>query len=94
QATWRVGKNTSITGQFNHLEAQGSYKTSAAGFSDVGGYSGLDAVRQESFLDLQHDLNGGWGLTARVASLSYEDKESDLEDEKASEISASVSKRW
>ncbi|UCG38303.1 MAG: hypothetical protein JSV00_08940, partial [bacterium] len=29
QATWRVGKNTSITGQFNHLEAQGAYKTSA-----------------------------------------------------------------
>jgi hypothetical protein len=83
-----------VTGHYSHLLAQGDYEVATAGFTDVNGYSGMDAVQQESAVDLMYTMDGGWGVTARLANLSYEDKESDLEDEKVNQVSASVTKRW
>ena len=94
QAVWSASKKLQVTGQYSYLQAEGAYDTDAPGFTDVGELSGLDAVQQESFLDLKYTMNSGWGLSARLAQLSYEDRESSLEDEDISEISASVTRRW
>lgn len=94
QAVWNASKKLQVTGQYSYLQAEGSYDTDAPGFSDVESFSGLDAVQKESFLDLKYTRNDGWGVAARLAQLSYKDRESSLEDEDISEISASVSRRW
>ena len=94
QAVWRANKKLQVTGQYSYLVAEGDYDVSTAGFTDVSDYSGLDAVQQESAVDIHYTMDGGWGVTARLANLTYEDKDSGLEDEKINQISASVSKRW
>ncbi|MDF1536487.1 MAG: hypothetical protein P1S46_08315 [bacterium] len=94
QAVWRAGKKLQVAGQYTYLMAEGDYDVSTAGFTDVSDYSGLDAVQQESAVDLLYTMDGGWGISARLANLSYEDKESGLEDEKVNQVSASVTKRW
>jgi hypothetical protein len=60
----------------------------------VGDYSGLDSVQQETAVDVLYTMDGGWGVSARLANLTYEDKNSGLEDEKINQVSASVTKRW
>jgi hypothetical protein len=94
QAVWRASKKLQLTGHYSYLLATGNYEVATAGFTDVNDYSGMDAIQQESAVDLIYTMDGGWGVTARLASLSYEDKESDLEDEKVNQVSASVTKRW
>jgi hypothetical protein len=94
QAAWNASRSLLVTGRYSYLQAEGSYKTDATGFEDVGAYSGLDAVQQESSLDLDYTLGGGWGLAARLAKLTYKDKASDLDDEDISQLSASVTRRW
>jgi len=94
QAVWSASKKVQLTGQYSYLQAEGSFDSDIPGFSDVGSYSGLDAVQQESFLDFNYTMNHGWGLSARFAQLSYEDKQSDLPEEDISEVSASVTKKW
>jgi hypothetical protein len=94
QAVWNASKKLQVTGQYSYLKAEGSYDADTTGFLDVEDYSGLDAVQQESFLDLQYTLNDGWGMSARFAQLSYEDKKSSLEDEDISQVSASVTRKW
>jgi len=94
QAVWNASKKLQITGQYSYLQAEGSFDVDTTGFTDVEDYSGLDAIQQELFLDLRYTMNDGWGVSTRFARLSYEDKESSLEDEDASEISASVTRRW
>jgi hypothetical protein len=94
QAVWSATKKLQVTGQYSYLQAEGSYDADTTGFDDVEGYSGLDATQQESFLDLNYTMNDGWGVSARLAQLSYEDKQSDLADEDISEVSASVTRRW
>ena len=94
QAVWTASKKLQVIGQYSYLQAEGSYDTDASGFADVGDLSGLDAVQKESSLDLKYTLNSGWGASARLAHLSYEDRKSSLEDEDIREISAAVSRRW
>lgn len=94
QAVWRASRKLQVTGHYSYLMAEGDYDVASAGFADVNSYSGLDAVQQESAVDLMYTMNGGWGVSARLANLTYEDKKSDLEDEEVSQVSASVSKRW
>lgn len=94
QAVWNASRKLQITGQFSYLQAEGSFDVDTTGFTDVGDFSGLDAVQQESFVDLRYTMNDGWGVSARFAQLSYEDKESNLEDEDVREVSASVTRRW
>lgn len=91
---WNASKKLQVTGQYSYLQAEGSYDTDAPGFADVGDLSGLDTVQKESSLDLKYTMSSGWGVSARLAQLSYEDSKSGLEDEDISEISASVSRRW
>jgi len=94
QATWNANKKLQVTGQYSYLQAEGSFDAAIAGFADVEDYSGLDAVQQVSSLDFKYTLNDGWGLSGRLAQLSYEDKESTLPDEDVSEVSASVTRKW
>jgi len=94
QAVWSASKKLQVTGQYSYLQAQGSYDADISGFDDVEDHSGLDAIQQESSLDLRYTMNEGWGVSARLAQLSYEDSKSDLPDEDVSEISASVTRRW
>ena len=94
QAVWSASKKLQLTGQYSYLQTEGSYDVEIAGFGDVEDYSGLDAVQQESSLDLIYAMNNGWGVSARLAQLSYEDKQSDLADEDISQISASVTRKW
>jgi len=94
QAVWSANKKLQVIGQYSYLKAKGSYDAEEPGFDDVEDYSGLDAIQQESFLDFNYTLNDGWGVSARFAQLSYEDKDSSLEDEDVSEVSASVTRRW
>ncbi|MCK5308434.1 MAG: hypothetical protein KAJ73_07485, partial [Zetaproteobacteria bacterium] len=94
QAVWSATKKLQLTGQYSYLQAEGSYDADITGFADVEDYSGLDAIQEESSLDLTYTMNDGWGVSARFAQMSYEDKESNLEDEDVSEISASVTRRW
>ena len=94
QAVWSATKKLQLTGQYSYLQAEGSYDADITGFADVEDYSGLDAIQQESSLDLTYTMNDGWGVSARFAQMSYEDKESNLEDEDVSEVSASVTRRW
>ncbi len=91
---WSVSKKLQIAGQYSYLQAEGSFDADTTAFSDVEDYSGLDAVQQESSLDLQYTMKDGWGLSARFAQLSYEDKEGRQEDEDVSQVSASVTRRW
>jgi len=94
QAVWNASKKLQVTGQYSYLQADGSFDVDTPDFTDVGDFSGIDAVQKESFLDLRYTLSDGWGMSARLAQLSYEDKDSSLEDEDVSEISASVTRRW
>jgi hypothetical protein len=94
QAVWSASKKLQLTGQYSYLQAEGSFDADTTGFADVEDYSGLDATQQESFLDLEYTMSDGWGISARIAQLSYEDKESNLEDEDINEVSASVTRKW
>ena len=97
QAIWSASKKLTLTGHYSYLRAEGSYDADPQGFpafDDIESFSGLDAVQKETSLDMTYTMDSGWGLRARVAQLSYEDRESILEDEDIDEISASVSRRW
>jgi len=94
QAVWSASKKLQLTGQYSYLQAEGSYDADITGFADVEDCSGFDAVQQESSLDLNYAMNDGWGVSARFAQLSYEDKQSDLADEDINQISASVTRKW
>lgn len=94
QAVWNASKKVRVTGHYSYLQAEGSYDADTTGFADVETFSGLDTVQQESSLDLRYTMGGGWGVSARLAQLSYEDRESSLEDEDISEVSASVTRTW
>jgi hypothetical protein len=94
QAVWRANKKLQVTGLYSYLMAEGAYDVDTPAFADVGDYSGLDSVQQETAVDVLYTMDGGWGVSARLANLTYEDKNSGLEDEKINQVSASVTKRW
>ena len=94
QVTWTASKKVELKGEYSYLASDGSYQVSEPAFQDVGDYSRLDAVQQESSLDLLYSMGRGWDLTARVARLEYDDKISAAGDEEVNKVGAVVSRRW
>jgi hypothetical protein len=94
QAVWNANRKLLVTGQYSYLQAEGSYNADVAGFDDVADYSGLDAVQRESSLDVTYTLSGGWGISGRLANLTYEDRDSGQENEDIRQASAALTRRW
>ncbi len=94
QVTWTASKKVELKGEYSYLSSDGSYQVNEPAFQDVGDYSRLEAVQQESSLDLLYSMGKGWDLAARIARLEYDDKISSTGDEQVNKVGAVVSRRW
>jgi len=92
--TWIATDRLELRGEYSYLTSDGSYQVNEPAFQDVGDYSRLDAVQQESSLDVLYTMGRGWDLSARIARLEYDDKISSSGNEEVNEIGAVVSRRW
>jgi hypothetical protein len=92
--TWNASDKMVITGGLSRLDTEGVFTAGAPDFSEVGDYSKLDAMMQESSLQLDYAFSGAWDLSTSIARSSWEDRTNTMDDEKVSEITAIVTRRW